>query len=153
MACQQDLRPAIAAEAQRQGVPPEIALAVAQKETGVCHWDASGTVKIGRAGEIGVMQVLPLTAPGVDLYDPAANIRAGVGYLAAMYQRYGDWTAAVAAYNWGPGHMDKLFAGIVSLPSSVAAYVSSVLGSSAVAGDGGIWAVLGIAAAVVAIVV
>jgi soluble lytic murein transglycosylase-like protein len=104
-ACKIDLRDMIIAEANDQGVPPEIALAVATRETGMCHWRANGDVvlgdptKYGRA--IGVMQLLPQTAAamGVDPYDVNGNIHGGVKYLSQLYDQFGDWTLAVQHYN------------------------------------------------------
>jgi soluble lytic murein transglycosylase-like protein len=132
MTCQQNLAPLIAAEAFRAGVPVAIALAVAQHETGMCHWWPDGSVKVGAAGEIGVFQVEPATAPGVDLTDPDANIQAGVGYLAQMYAEFGDWMTTVAAYNWGPGKVQKALLSGAPFPAAVNNYVAAVLGSSSV---------------------
>lgn len=36
-----------------------------------------------------------------DLYEPIFNIYLGTQYLLNLYQKYGDWTKAVAAYNAG----------------------------------------------------
>jgi hypothetical protein len=104
-ACKIDLRDVIVAEANDQGVPPEIALAVATDETRLCHWRSDGSVvlgdptKYGRA--IGVMQLLPGTAAnlGVDPYDVNQNIHGGVKYLRQLYDRFGDWALAVQHYN------------------------------------------------------
>ena len=173
MSCQQDLRPLIAAEAARQGVPAELALAIAQRESGGCHWNPNGSVKVGSAGEIGVMQVRPTTAPGVNLYDVNENIRAGVGYLAQMYQRFGDWTLAVQAYNCGPGCVASgripaitrqyaaavvpasapalpSAAGYVSVPDEIAEQFEGVAPVTAGVSDAGLAAV-GLAALVIAL--
>jgi soluble lytic murein transglycosylase-like protein len=105
VACKMDLRDMIASEASAQSVPPEIALAVAAQESGICHWTAGGAVVLGRPTKygraIGVMQLLPSTADnlGVDPYDVQDNIHGGVKYLRQLYDRYGDWTLAVQHYN------------------------------------------------------
>jgi soluble lytic murein transglycosylase-like protein len=56
------------------------------------------------------MQLMPGTARemGVDPYDPAQNVDAGVHYLRDLLIRY-DWGRwrALAAYNAGPGAVDK----------------------------------------------
>jgi soluble lytic murein transglycosylase-like protein len=100
-ACKIDLRDMIIAEANDQGVPPEIALAVATQESGMCHWSPSGGVLRGKAGEYGVMQLMPATAAalGVDPTDVNQNIHGGVKYLSQLYDRYGDWALAVQHYN------------------------------------------------------
>jgi hypothetical protein len=101
MACKIDLRDVIVAEANDQGVPPEIALAVATQESGLCHWGPSGGVLRGKAGEYGVMQLMPATASalGVDPTDVNQNIHGGVKYLRQLYDRFGDWALAVQHYN------------------------------------------------------
>lgn len=100
-ACKIDLRDMIVAEANSQSVPPEIALAVATQESGLCHWAPNGNVLRGKAGEYGVMQLMPATASalGVDPTDVNDNIHGGVKYLSQLYDRYGDWTLAVQHYN------------------------------------------------------
>lgn len=65
----------IEAEARRQHFSPEIAVAVAMVESSL-NQDA-----IGRAGEIGIYQILPRTAPGADLFDLNTNIRVGIKHL------------------------------------------------------------------------
>jgi hypothetical protein len=100
-ACKIDLRDVIVSEANDQGVPPEIALAVATQESGLCHWGPGGGVLRGKAGEYGVMQLMPATASrlGVDPTDVNQNIHGGVKYLSQLYDRFGDWALAVQHYN------------------------------------------------------
>jgi soluble lytic murein transglycosylase-like protein len=130
MGCQQNLAPLIIAEANRQSVPTSIALAVAQRESGMCHWNADGSVKVGAHGEIGVFQVMPATAPFTDLTDVYANISAGVGYLADMYAEFGSWATAIAAYNWGPSKVQNALASGGSFPAAVNNYVAAIVGSA-----------------------
>lgn len=111
MTCKFDLRDKIISEANDQGVPPEIALAVATQESKLCHWNPDGSVKRGAAGEYGVMQLLPATAAalGVDPEDMDQNIHGGVKYLRQLYDKYRDWTLAVQHYN-GSGPRAQAYA-------------------------------------------
>lgn len=61
-------------------------------------------------GPQGPMQVSAAAAEDVgggNRFDETENRALGRAYLAQMYRRYGSWPDAVAAYNWGPGHMDS----------------------------------------------
>lgn len=96
-----------AEEAARQGVDPRLVAAVMQTES-AGRADARSS-----AGAYGPMQLMPGTARdlGVDINDPQDNIRGGVKYLAQMLKRYGgNERYATAAYNAGPGAVDKAIA-------------------------------------------
>jgi hypothetical protein len=137
-----DLRQAIVDQANSQGVPPAIALAVAMRESGITQWGPSrcypqgtqGGVLTGCSGELGIFQLMPATAAqlGVDPTDPLQNIQGGVIYLAQMYQQFGSWPLALAAYNWGPVKLQRALNSEGSPPPQVQTYVAAVLAGAGV---------------------
>jgi hypothetical protein len=115
----------VAAEAERIGLDPNIAVHALYKETGNLKNPESAR---SRAGALGVMQLMPKTAKelGVDPLNPEDNIRGGVMYLKKMYDKYQDPTLTLAAYNAGPGRVDKALKsgrGIEGLPRETQNYV------------------------------
>ena len=44
---------------------------------------------------------------GVNPHDPVQNLEGGARYLRMMYNIFGDWRLALAAYNAGPGAVTK----------------------------------------------
>ncbi|MFO7339694.1 MAG: lytic transglycosylase domain-containing protein [Lysobacteraceae bacterium] len=95
----------IAAAAREFGVEEAVVRAIIHAES------AFNPLAVSSAGAQGLMQLMPATARrfGVaDSFDPAANIRGGVQYLAWLLQRYnGDLTLAAAGYNAGEGAVDR----------------------------------------------
>jgi soluble lytic murein transglycosylase-like protein len=81
------------------GVPVSVLDAVMRQESGY-RADARSPV-----GAIGLMQLMPETAAGlgVNPHDPAQNVLGGAKYLKQMYDMFGNWDSALAAYNAGPG--------------------------------------------------
>jgi len=105
------------------------------------------------AGAMGLMQLMPGTyadlrknRPDLNLgsnpYDPVDNMKAGTAYIQQMLGMFGnDPEKALAAYNWGPGNLQKDIAAHGSrwrqyLPRETSQYVARVLGSSG-GGNGG----------------
>ncbi|MDE7024956.1 MAG: transglycosylase SLT domain-containing protein [Paramuribaculum sp.] len=71
---------------------------------------------VSRAGAAGLWQFMPATATGLGLEvnslvdqrrDPRLSSRMAVRYLKQLYEIYGDWSLAIAAYNCGPGNVNK----------------------------------------------
>jgi len=59
------------------------------------------------AGAVGIMQIVPSAHPGVDAANPNAAIPYAASYLRQLYNQFGTWEKAIAAYNWGPGNLQK----------------------------------------------
>ena len=81
------------------------------------------------AGAIGLMQLMPDTAwmLGVDdPWDPEENIEGGVRYFAQQMDRFGRVELALAAYNAGPGAVEK-WGGVPPYPETVE-YVTNIMG-------------------------
>lgn len=91
------------AAARKHGVPEDLFLRLVQQESG---WNPHA---VSHAGATGLAQLMPDTAAklGVDAKDPHQNLDGGARYLAMMYSRFGSWRLALAAYNAGPGAVEK----------------------------------------------
>lgn len=91
------------AAARRYGIPEGLFLRLVQQESGWNHGAVSSK------GARGLAQLMPATARklGVDAQDAAENLRGGARYLKMMYQRFGSWRLALAAYNAGPDAVQK----------------------------------------------
>ena len=101
----QELDRLVQSTAEKHRVDPRLVRAVIATES---NWNAAA---VSRKGAQGLMQLIPGTAQqlGVaDAFDPAQNVDGGVRYLAMMLDRYnGDLPRALAAYNAGPGAVDR----------------------------------------------
>lgn len=98
------VRPLVEAAAARHGLAPALLDAVAHQESRFRQ------EAVSHKGAIGVMQLMPGTARalGVDPHDKMQNLDGGARYLRAMLDRFGgDVTLALAAYNAGPGAVER----------------------------------------------
>jgi soluble lytic murein transglycosylase-like protein len=121
---------AIVEEALANDLPRELVLAVIRTESGFHNFARS------KVGALGLMQIMPATGKGIaeelsiawngpaTLFEPLVNVKFGTRYLRELHDRYGIWDKALAAYNWGPGAIDRRLRRGHALP---ARYVEKVL--------------------------
>jgi soluble lytic murein transglycosylase-like protein len=121
-------------ESRRLGLAPSLVLAVIEVES---RFDPFA---VSPVGALGLMQVLPSTAEPLaselriewrgarTLFDPVANLRIGLAYLAKLRDRFEDLPTALAAYNRGPGSIGQRLRRGAPIP---AAYVRRVLSAYA----------------------
>jgi soluble lytic murein transglycosylase-like protein len=103
-AVERNPRELVEAAARKNGLPPHFVHSVVAAESGY-RSDA-----VSPKGAVGLMQLMPATAQayGADARDPAQNVEAGTAYLRELLIKYdGDPRRALAAYNAGPGAVDR----------------------------------------------
>lgn len=98
--------------AEEYRLPTELLYAVIKTES---NFDSDA---VSRAGAVGLMQIMPETFAWLTektgerlsserLTDPEINIRYGAFFLHFLYEYYGNYETALAAYNAGMGNVTK----------------------------------------------
>ncbi len=109
--------------ARRFDLSPALIEALVWQES---RWRANAVSPVGARG---LAQLMPATARelGVDPADPFANLEGGARYLRAQLDRFGgDLEKALAAYNAGPGRVER--AGGVPEIRETKTYVAAIMG-------------------------
>lgn len=108
--------------ARRHGIPEDLFLRLVQQESG---WNPRA---VSHKGARGLAQLMPATARylKVDPDDPVANLEGGARYLREQYNTFRSWRLALAAYNAGPGAVEK-YGGVPPFRETQG-YVQAILG-------------------------
>jgi hypothetical protein len=108
MATKDEIFAFAAQEAERQGVPLSLVQGIVETESGGAFNAIGPKTKSGDRA-YGPMQLMSATAKdlGVNRMEWKDNIRGGVKYLGQLTQRFQDPTLVMAAYNAGPGNVEK----------------------------------------------
>lgn len=132
-----DLQSLITQASARYGVPESLIKAVIATES------SFNPQAVSSAGAKGLMQLMDGTARGLgvsDPFDPAQNIDGGTKYLSYQINRYGgDVKTALAAYNAGPGRLQRLGIGndeqlmekFHLLPQETQGYIAKIMRAQA----------------------
>ncbi len=112
--------PMIEEELLKAGLPVELrAMAIIES--------ALQATAVSRVGASGLWQFMPVTARAYGLevnsmvderFDPYKATKAACKYMKALYKMYDDWSLAIAAYNCGPGNVNKALARAGGNPQS-----------------------------------
>jgi soluble lytic murein transglycosylase-like protein len=117
----------INAAAASNEIDPALLKGLVSQESGFNPSARSG------AGAVGLTQLMPGTASALGVtnpLDPAQSLQGGAKYLREQLDRFGgDETLALAAYNAGPGAVQKY--GGVPPYAETQNYVTSVMGKAA----------------------
>ena len=116
----------IRAAESRYGIPDSLLARLLYQESRFRPDVISGET-LSPAGAVGIAQFMPATAAqlGVDPRDPQSSIDGAARYLRQLFEQFGDWAKALAAYNWGPGNVARR--GFALAPAETRGYVNAIL--------------------------
>jgi soluble lytic murein transglycosylase-like protein len=117
----------INAAEDRHGIPRDLLVRQAYQESHFRDDIISGAVR-SPAGATGIMQLIPRFYPGVNPLDVGQAVEAAAASMAGYFRQYGSWGKALAAYNDGPGNLNRILAGQKDMPIETKNYVAQILG-------------------------
>lgn len=109
--------------AARHGIPPALLRAQVQVES------SGNPDAVSPVGARGLMQLMPKTAASLGVknaFDPQENLSAGAKYMRQLYDRFGSWEKAAAAFNGGPTRLAGVGGDINRMPPETRAYVAKL---------------------------
>ena len=132
-------RALIAATEQKNGIPSGILHRLIMQESHFRTDIITGATR-SKTGALGIAQFMPSTAKQElgsinAALNPLVAIEGAGRYLAKLYKSTGNWTSAVAAYNWGIGNVQKFKAGtlkkkgrlITQMPTETQKYIAAII--------------------------
>ena len=128
--------PVINQTEQALGLPANLLARQAYQESRFRPDVIAGT-DVSSAGALGILQLEPAffssVGPSVAIPYTAADTTAQISQagqeMQSLYNQFGDWGLALAAYNWGSGNVSKWLAagGTGPMPQETQDYVSEIL--------------------------
>lgn len=120
------LKPTFDQASATYGLPENLLARVAYQESHFRQDIISGKT-VSSAGAVGIMQLVPKWHPNVNPLDPFDAIPYAARYLRQLFNQFGSWELALAAYNWGPGNLKKDLTG-KAWPQETINYVNDIAG-------------------------
>ena len=105
--------------AQAHDVPPGLFERLIERESNFNPY------AVGPTGDLGIAQLNPRFHPRGVAADPDQSLDYAAGYLRSLYDRFGTWQQAVAAYNWGPTNLARY--GMPNIPDATRRYVYDIV--------------------------
>lgn len=115
-----------------EGIPPDLLARIAFQESSWRMEVITGIVK-SKAGAVGIMQLMPEFFPQAG-QDAGQDIQTAGRLLKSLFNRFGNWQLAVAAYNDGQGNVHAFLKLGRELPAETRTYVAQVMGDVKLAG-------------------
>ena len=120
-----ELQPLFRSLESSYAMPDKFLEAIADRESRFRQDIIEGSLK-GSSGEEGIMQLMPQyhLESFAQRTDPNIAIPYAANYLAKNFMKFGTWEEAIAAYNWGPGNLER--SGLQAAPTMTKEYIAWV---------------------------